>query len=192
VRLFQNIGDPELVETLKNGAVGVIPTDTVYGLVCDAADEQAVARLYSLKRGEHQPGIVIAADIYQLIGLGMKPRYLKAVEQFWPGPVSIIIPTAKLDYLREGIEGLAVRVPSDVMIHTLLTQTGPLLSTSANQPGGPIASTISEAQADFSEQVDFYVDGGDYSGRSPSTLIRIVDDVIEVLREGTEKVGEGR
>jgi L-threonylcarbamoyladenylate synthase len=81
-----------------------------------------------------------------------------------------------------------VRAPEELL--TLLDQTGPLLTSSANQPGEPTANTIAEAQTYFADTIDFYVDGGDLSDQKPSTLIRIVDDAIEVLREGGMQIDE--
>jgi L-threonylcarbamoyladenylate synthase len=171
------------------GAVGVLPTDTLYGIVARAADPVAVERLYRLKHREHKPGTVIAASIDQLIDLGLKARYLKAVTQFWPGPVSVIIPCGQeLEYLHAGLGGLAVRIPDDETVCQLLEQTGALLTSSANLSGEPTATTNAEAKKYFGETVDFYVDGGDLSNRAPSTLIRIVDDAIEVLRQGTVEI----
>lgn len=120
----------------KPGAVGILPTDTVYGLVARASDQSAVARLYRLKHREHKPGTIIAASIDQLVELGLKYRYLKAVEQFWPGAVSVIIPCGPdLDYLHQGLQGLAVRITAHDNLRELLQQTGALLTSSANQPG---------------------------------------------------------
>jgi tRNA threonylcarbamoyl adenosine modification protein (Sua5/YciO/YrdC/YwlC family) len=173
------------------GAVGVLPTDTVYGLVCRANDEMAVKRLYDLKSREGKPGTIIAASIGQLETLGLKRRYLKAVEQFWPGAVSVIIPCGpELEYLHEGVSSLAVRIPDDKNLHKLLEQTGPLLTSSANHPGEPVAMTVEAAKKYFGVSVDFYEDGGDLSGRQPSTIIRIVDDAIEIIREGAVKIKE--
>ncbi|HEX7368248.1 MAG TPA: Sua5/YciO/YrdC/YwlC family protein, partial [Candidatus Saccharimonadales bacterium] len=116
-------------------------------------------------------------------------RYLKAVEQFWPGAVSVIIPAGpELAYLHEGKNSLAVRVPEPEELQVFLEHTGPLLTSSANHPGEPTATTIEEARAYFGERVDFYVDGGDMSGRAPSTVVRIIDDAIEILREGAVKI----
>lgn len=172
------------------GAIGVIPTDTVYGLAAQAADREAVARLYKLKEREAKPGTLIAASIEQLEELGLKHRYLKAVEQFWPGAVSVIIPAADpaLAYLHQGKMSLAVRIPANPKLQKLLKQTGPLLTTSANPPGQPTATTIAQAKAYFGDKVDFYEDDGDLSDRQPSTVIRIIDDAIEVLRQGAVKV----
>jgi tRNA threonylcarbamoyl adenosine modification protein (Sua5/YciO/YrdC/YwlC family) len=174
------------------GAVGVIPTDTVYGVAARAADESAAARLYQLKKRDGKPGTLIAASIEQLEELGLKHRYLKAVEQFWPGAVSVVIPAAnpELAYLHRGKMTLAVRVPNDKKLRALLRQTGPLLTSSANHPGEPVAATITQAKDYFGGLVDFYIDGGDLSQREPSTIIRIIDDAIEVLRPGAVKIDD--
>lgn len=187
--VFQKLHDPALHGKLQQGAVGVLPTDTVYGVVCSAKSVAAVRRLYALKSREGKPGTIVAADIEQLVGLGFKHRYLKAVERFWPGAVSIIIPCGEeLAYLHQGLRSVAVRIPADPELHALLLQTGPLLTSSANHPGKPPANTIAEAEQYFGNQVDFYVDGGDLSGRPSSTIIRIVDDAIEIVRQGAAKI----
>jgi L-threonylcarbamoyladenylate synthase len=180
-----SLEEPELIKLIVGGAVGVLPTDTVYGLTCLAANRASVARLYKLKSRDQKPGTIIAADVQQLVELGLKRRYLSAVTQYWPSAISVIIPCGdELRFLHIGQNGLAVRIPEDKALSKLLSKTGPLLTTSANHPGEPTASTIMEAQQYFNGQVDFYVDGGDLSKRAPSTIIRIVDDAIEVIRSG--------
>ncbi len=191
VKIFQTTNDSEVVDLLNGGAVAVLPTDTVYGLVCRAADGQAVARLYGLKNREHKPGTVIAASIDQLVGLGIRHRYLTAVERFWSSAVSVVVPVGlELNYLDLGKGSLAVRVSANEALNKLLRQTGPLLTTSANLPGESPANTIAEAHQYFDKGVDFYIDGGDLGGRQPSTIIRMVDDAIEVLRTGSVKIDE--
>lgn len=172
-------------------SVGVIPTDTVYGLVAHASDKVAVKRLYDLKLREGKPGTIIAASVEQLVEIGLKARYLKAVAQFWPGAVSVIIPCGpELEYLHEGTNGLAVRIPADEDLRDFLKETGPLLTSSANHPGEPTASTVAEAKQYFTDKVDFYIDGGDLSDHKPSTIVRIVDDAIEVVRQGAVNITE--
>src|SRR5260221_10203659 len=105
------------------GSIGVIPTDTVYGVVARAADKLAAERLYHLKERERKPGPIIAANIDQLVELGIKRRYLAAVERFWPGPVSVVIPCGpELSYLHQGVMTLAVRIPADEKLRTLLAE----------------------------------------------------------------------
>lgn len=191
MQIFRSLHDPKLIKSVQNGAVGVLPTDTVYGLVCSAKDEKAVERLYSLKSREHKPGTVIAATVEQLAQLGLKARYLKAVEHFWPGAISVIIPSGpELSYLHQELFGLATRIPADDAICDLLLQTGPLLTSSANLPEEAPANTVEEAKAYFGTKVDFYVDGGDLSHHEASTVIAIRDDAIEVLRQGAVKIDE--
>lgn len=180
-----------VAKLLLEGKIGVIPTDTVYGLVCKASNSEAVARLYQLKSREHKPGTVIAANIQQLAELGIPLRYVRAAEQFWPNPISVIVAsTPELSYLDLGKMTLAVRVPKFPELIKLLNKTGPLLTSSANYPGDPEANNVGQAQKYFGDSVDFYADGGDLSGRTPSTLIRIIDDAVEILREGAVKVNE--
>ena len=180
----------EAVKKLQEtGSIAVIPTDTVYGVVARAADQQSVARLYQLKHRDHKPGTVIAANIEQLVELGIKRRYLTAVAQFWPGAVSVEIPH-DIAYLNQGTGRQAFRIPDDEQLLKLLEQTGPLQTSSANQPGEPPATTVQEAQNYFGDDVDLYIDGGDLSNREPSTIIRIVDDAIDVIRQGSVHIDQ--
>lgn len=178
----------KLAEHLKKqGEIAIIPTDTVYGVVARVTDPQAVARLYKLKHREGKPGTLVAASIDQLVDIGIKRDGLTATTGLWPGAVSIIIPCGdNLTYLHQGTYSLAVRIPDDPWLLNLLKQTGPLLTSSANQPGEPPATTVDEARAYFSDQVDWYEDGG-MVNREPSTVIRVVDDTIEIVRLGAVK-----
>lgn len=181
----------EAITTLNDGGVGVLPTDTVYGIVARAADQTAVSRLYALKDRERKPGTIIAANIEQLVDLGVPKRYLRAVEHLWPNSLSIVIPVHDdLAHLHQGVRSLAFRIPADQDFRQLLEQTGPLMSSSANHPGQPPANTLTEAIAYFGDRLDFYVDGGDLSGRQASTIIRVIDDAIEVIRPGALKIDE--
>jgi L-threonylcarbamoyladenylate synthase len=171
---FSDLSDPKLIELLEDGAVGVLPTDTVYGLVCSAANADSVQRLYGLKSRDHKPGTIIAANIDQLVSLGIKARYLKAVEQFWPGAVSVETPH-HIDYLNMSTGRQALRIPDVEPLRKLLE---------------PVATTVAEAEAYFGDKVDFYVDGGDLSDRPPSTIIKVIDDAIEIIREGAVKIDE--
>lgn len=173
------------VEILLDGGVGVLPTDTVYGLVAAATHKDAVIQLYRLKNREHKPGTVIAADVQQLVELGLEFEDLKVAEHLWPDSLSVIIPADEtLAYLHQGASSLAVRIPKDKKFRSMLKQSGPLLTSSANHPGEPPANSIQEAIAYFGESIDFYVDGGDLSGRKPSTVARIVKGTLEVIRPG--------
>lgn len=175
------------------GVVGVIPTDTVYGIVARAIDKEATDRLYALKQRANKPGTIIAASVDQLIELGIPRRYLVPVADFWPNPISVVVPSVPtLQYLDQGKMSLAVRVPDSEKLISLLKATGPLLTSSANITNQLPATTITEAVAYFGDSVDFYTEAGanDNTNQQASTIIRIVDDAIEILREGSLKINE--
>jgi len=189
--IFHSIEDPKLVALLKEGGVGVLPADTLYGIMCSAHNPKAVERLYQIKTRELKPGTLIAANVDQLVELGIPRRYLKPVEHYWPNPISVVVPTTPaLSYLDHGLMSLPVRIPKDEKLLALLEKTGPLQTTSANLPDEPPATDYSEALAYFGEMVDFYVDAGQMASFPPSTIIRVVDDAVEVLRQGAVKIDE--
>ena len=88
--LFSNSNDNNLIKEIAKGAVGVLPTDTVYGLVASARNPHAVAGLYKLKHRENKPGTVIAASCEQLIQLGVEQKYVDNAKAFWPNQISIM------------------------------------------------------------------------------------------------------
>lgn len=182
----------EITQLIRNGGVGVLATDTVYGLVCSALLPDAVSRLYAIKHRDQKPGTLVAASVEQLLELGIPRRYLKPVESYWPNPISVVIPVGSAVHpeIHLGKGSIAVRIPNNLDLISLLVKVGPLLTTSANQPGEPPAVTIEQAQDYFGSDTDFYVDAGDLSERLPSTVIRIIDDAIEVVREGAVKISE--
>lgn len=173
---------------LTSGAVGILPTDTIYGLVARAVDASAVQRLYSLKSREAKPGTIIAANVEQLFQLGADPTQLASVKQWWPGPVSAVIVMNGNSYLHQNVGDVAMRVVDNFKLRTLLEQTGPLATSSANLPGQPPAATIEEAYAYFGESVDFYLDGGTITNVLPSTIIRPSSNGVEILRQGSVRI----
>jgi L-threonylcarbamoyladenylate synthase len=184
------VDDDSVIALLLAGKVGVMPTDTVYGLVAGAANPEAAARLYALKKREHKPGTVVAASVEQLISLGVPEQYLRRVQHLWPNPLSVEIPLGgNLDYLHQETGRQGFRVVSDERLRNILEQTGPLVTSSANQPGEPGSSNVHEAFGYFGDALDFYIDGGDLSGRPPSTLIGIANDgTVTVYREGAIRI----
>lgn len=188
--MVSSLTDPQLVTLLTRSAVGILRTDTVYGVVAQAQDSQAVAKLYRAKSREGKPGTVIAANVQQLVALGLSAADLAQVSHLWPASVSVVLPApAQLEYLDQGKKSLAVRIPASASLRLLLEQTGPLLTSSANQPGQPEATTIKEAQHYFGDSVDFYVDGGPVINGQASTVVRLLPGgAFELLRQGSVAV----
>jgi L-threonylcarbamoyladenylate synthase len=170
----------EAIEQIHLGQVGVIPTDTLYGLVGTALVPETVTRIYELKkRDPEKPLIVLISAIEDLeqFGVVVSDALYQQLEHHWPGPVSIILPTIDetFSYLERGSGGIAFRVPNDGELLSLLKETGPLVAPSANPEGLPPATTIAEAKEYFGSDVMFYVDGGKKEGKA-SALISIDED----------------
>lgn len=191
MQFFTSHTDPNLITLINQGGIGVLPTDTVYGLVCSASHETAVTRLYNLKMRQRQPGTTIAASIDQLVAIGFEKETLERAKKLWPNPLSIEMSAKNIQpYLKVNELTMAVRIPRSTALLAMLAQTGPLMTTSANHPGKPGAENIDEARRYFGDNVDFYVDNGVLHGRPPSTIIRFVGNKVEVLRQGACKIDE--
>lgn len=189
MKIFNSLEDPGLIAMIKQGAVGVLPTDTVYGLVASSYIKASVERLNQLKKRENKPGTTIAATPGQLVELGLPAASINQVEHLWPNPVSVVIAHG-LGYIHQGWLDSPFRVVRPSPLADLLRETGPLTTSSANLTGQPPAKTIAEAQAYFGDKVDFYVDGGEISANLPSTVAGIKDGKIVVYREGAVKLNE--
>lgn len=188
MKVFETIQAREVKSTLRRGGVGVIPTDTIYGIVGSAFSRETVARIYRLRnRSRKKPMIILIGKMGDLVSFGIKlTREMRGkVNQFWPGKVSIILPCRGKDfeYLHRGTETLAFRLPEKRDLRALLRTTGPLVAPSANTEGKQPASTLTEAETYFGRRVDFYVDGGCVAS-APSTLIEFKGDKAVVLRRG--------
>ncbi len=189
-KVFKSINSPRLIKMINAGAIGVIPSDTVYGLVAKASKAKAVERMYSVKERVSQPGTIIGASIGQFEALGFPYAPLAAANRYWPASLSVVVNAADVeDYLKADRDSLPLRIPDSHQLLQLLERTGPLMTTSANHPSEPTATNIRQAMAYFGDRVDFYVDSGELGVRLPSTIIGFNDigDMI-VYREGAVKI----
>lgn len=177
----------QIIEIIREGGVGVLPTDTLYGLVGSALSPDAVDRIYDLKqRDPSKPLIVLIADIEELerFGIVISDMLLERLSGYWPGPNSVVLPTIddQFEYLDRGRGSIAFRLPAHDELRALLRMTGPLVAPSANVEGAQPAITIEMARAYFGSDASFYVDAGELKGKA-STLIEFDGDDIRILRD---------
>ena len=176
----------DIIEILKNGGIGIFPTDTLYGSVGSALNPSVVERIYKVrKRSDGKPFIVLIHEIKDLesFGILIQSEEVKTAQTYWPGPVSIILPcdNPQFEYLHRGTKSIAFRLPADIELHNFLKETGPLVAPSANTEGNPPALTIEEAKNYFEDEVDFYVDEGKKEAL-PSKILKIVGSSVTTLR----------
>lgn len=174
------------IQILKNGGVGVLATDTLYGVVGGALFPETVERIYHVrKRSLDKPFIVLIESVNDLEIFGLSPNSeeVKLALAYWHGKVSIILPcdNPKFEYLHRGTKMLAFRIPDKSELLKILKETGPLVAPSANTEGKLSATSINEAKNYFGDEVDFYNDSGCVNSE-PSTILKILGNKISVIR----------
>ena len=180
----------QAIALLKRGDVIVFPTETVYGLGADALNPAAVEKVFQLKgRNPDTPIPVVVADRAMLKGLVDKlpPIAEKLIEQFWPGPLTLVLQavpgTPKQLLNRTG--GVGVRISSQPIATELARELGrPLTATSANPSGQEAASTIEQAQKYFAREIEIFLDRGKLPSKTGSSVVEVIDGGIKIIRAG--------
>ncbi len=182
----------KIADILEKGGIGVMPTDTIYGLVGQALSKNTVDRIYKIrKRDSKKPVIILVGSMGQLKILGIKTgNYQKKfLAEIWPGKTSVVFkcPDKRFSYLHKGTKTLAVRLPKPVWLRQMLVRVGPLAAPSANIEGFSPSQTIAQAQRYFGKKIDFYLNGGALLSK-PSTLVSFSGKKAVLLRRGAGKI----
>jgi L-threonylcarbamoyladenylate synthase len=188
----ESLWEPALdaaTEAVRRGEAIILPTDTVYGIGCDAFDASAVAAMMAAKGRDRQappPVLVHSADAAASLASEFPPQAAALADAFWPGGLTLIVkarPTLTWD-LGETKGTVALRVPNHPVALALLARTGPLAVTSANLTGEPPATTAEEAEHALGGSVAIVLDGGPSPLGMASTIIDITAGSPRVLRFG--------
>lgn len=160
---------------IGRGELVVMPTDTVYGVAADAFNPAAVRRLVEAKgRTLQQPPPVLVPGIPTLDALAetVADEVRALVDEYWPGPLTVIVPArSTLEWdLGETRGTVALRMPDDRIALELLSETGPLATSSANATGRPPATNAAGALEMLGDAVEVYLDGGE-RGTVASTIV---------------------
>jgi L-threonylcarbamoyladenylate synthase len=186
---FTNTIDDQVIGLLRNGGVGLLPSDTIYGLSAVALNQDAVEKIHELKgRDGNKPLIVLIGEISQLNDLGLKSEHSELLNKHWPAPLSVEFDAKNAPvWLHRGGHFFAVRFPNDQNLRNLMKKIGPIVSTSANLQGQEPAKSVQDAKKYFKDKLDFYVDIGKVDGQA-STLAKIDNNELVVVREGAYKI----
>lgn len=170
----------DTIKRLRNGEVGIIPSDTIYG-ISSLVTEEAMERIYEIKERPQSKKLIVLSDKNSLESLGL--IIPDEILSLWPSPLTVILPT------KDG-DTLAVRVPDDKYLSSLLSETGPLFSTSVNISGKPSLETFEDIYPVFSEKVDFIVRKENIVKGESSTLLDATKKPCRIIRQGKYKVPE--
>lgn len=191
---IKEVNIKNLVQSLKNGQTIVYPTETCYGLGCDAVNNKAVEEIFNIKqRQQNKPVLILVSDIAMAKRYVEWPPVLEELSQkYWPGALTAVVKIKDGVVLPSGVVGsdksLAFRVTNHPFASLLCKKLqGPIVSTSANIAAHESPYDINSVLDMFessNHKPDIIIDSGVLPHRSPSTVVRVRNENIEILRQG--------
>lgn len=171
----------EVVKAIKNGKIVVCPTDTVYGLICDATNKKAVNKIFKIKkRPKNKPISVFVKDIKMAKRFAqIDKNQEKFMKKIWPGKVTLVLKSKKEN------KTIGIRIPNYKLILSLIDKNLPLAESSANISSKPASTKIKEVLKQFKNQKyqpDLVLDAGNLKKSRPSTVIDLTISPPKVLR----------
>jgi tRNA threonylcarbamoyl adenosine modification protein (Sua5/YciO/YrdC/YwlC family) len=177
------------VDALLEGKVIIYPTDTVYGLGCDVTNKQAVEKIYKIKeKSKFAPMSIICNSIKQASMYAYISNFaFRILKRCFPGPYTVIleatkeIPKLMLSRRKE----IGIRIPDSQVALALVENLGnAVLSTSVNMAENEFLVDLEEIKNKYNSKAEFFLDGGMLPEPIPSTVLKIVNEDIEIIREG--------
>ncbi len=178
-------------EIIKNGGIVVFPTETVYGIGTNGLDKEAVERLYKIKERPLNKPISLLVSDYEMIEKVVKDineLEYKIMKKFFPGPLTMILNKKDIvpDIVTSGGSTVGIRMPEEEITRKLIEYAGvPIAAPSANISGKASGIDLQEIVKEFGDKVDYYIDGGKSKIGIGSTIVKVENNSIKILREGS-------
>lgn len=177
---------------IRRGGTAVFPTDTLYGLGCNALDARAVGKVFDIKHRSYVKAVpLLVRDLSWARELAyISPEQERLMARLWPGKITFVLPRRPIvpAITCGGGQTVGIRAPDDAFIQALLRQVGyPLAGTSANLSGNESlqdARTIAEVFAKTMPQPDLIIDAGIIADSEPSTVVDLSGRIPRILRQG--------
>lgn len=179
----------QVAEILANGGIIAYPTDSYYGVGCDLFNKESIEKIYQLKRrSAHQPFSFICSDLKNISEYAQVTNYAyKTMKRLLPGPYTFILEGSRLvpKIMLTKRRTVGIRVPDHEICLAIVQELGhPIISTSATDAEtNTVLETPQEIKGKLGHALDLIIDGGSVNGK-PSSVISLIDDTPEVLREG--------
>lgn len=180
----------EAAMSIKEGNIVLFPTETVYGIGANALDEKAVNKIFEAKgRASDNPLIVHICNLEMLNSLVQEIGEIekKLINNFWPGPLTIIFNRKECipNNVTAGLETVGIRMPSNEIAKKLIKLSGlPIAAPSANVSGKPSGTKIEDIIDELDGKVDYILDSGMVDIGVESTVVRVIDNKVHILRPG--------
>lgn len=196
LKISSNKPEKELLklaaDVLRNDGIVVYPTETVYGIAANALSKKAILKVYEAKGRNFKKPLSIAFSSLEQSKeyIEFNPIAEKLAKKFLPGPLTMVL-LMKKNFPKEltfGSKYVGIRIPDNKIALDLIKRLGtPITATSANRANAGDSITAEEAEEQIGDKVDLILDGGRCKLKKPSTVIRVLDNEIEVIREGAIK-----
>lgn len=180
----------EIASLINNNKVIVFPTETVYGIGTNGLDRNAIEKLYKIKERRFSKPITLLVSSYEMIcsvANIISPLEKKIISNFFPGPITLILNKKKIvpNILTANTDTVGVRMPDNELILKLIEYCKvPIATSSANISGFPPSINVEDIYNCFKDKVDLYIDGGKSRIGVPSTVVKVENNDIKILREG--------
>lgn len=178
----------EVSKTIISGGVIVYPTETVYGIGACALDEQAILRVFQIKRRPRSMPIFLAVSSLEMLDkvAEISTNDREILERLMPGPVSVLVKRKDVvpNVLTAGSSLVGIRFPDQEVALRIIDAAGPITSTSANLTGSPSPGSVEEVSPEIAKRVEMVLDGGKCKYGQPSTLLDLTNRTI--IRPGAE------
>lgn len=179
----------QVVECLRQGGVIIYPTDTTYGLGCDIFNRKGIKKIIQIKqRDNRKPFSFICSDLAEVASYAQVSNFaFKIMKRQLPGPYTFVLDAAKVvpDAVSTKQKTVGVRIPDNAICQEIVKELGhPLVTTSANISGEETLQDPQLIDEHMGRLVDMVIDGGISLGEA-SSVINLVDDQIEILRQGS-------
>lgn len=178
-----------LVEVINNGNIAVVPTDTVYGIIGDATNIDVIHKVYEVKKRDYSKPLILmvsSIDMLEKYVLEINDIEKKLIDRYWPGKLTILFKKNNNidDLITSGSNLVGIRYPDNKELNELMDKLNkPLISTSCNISSKEVITSIDMLEEDISKHVSYVYDGGILSDTS-STIVRVNDGKIEIIRDG--------
>ena len=177
-----------VVKSIKNGGVVIFPTDTVYGIGCNPYDENAIERIYRIKKRDGKKPLPVLGYSRQILEeiVEFDEIAYRITDKFWPGQLTIILPLKddRLKKLSAGEDTLAVRVPNNKCTLSILKECKLVIGTSANISGKKSFTNPQNLESEIND-CDVFLNDGKIQSSGESTIIEINNENIKILRNGS-------
>ena len=178
-----------IIKELKKGNLVITPTDTVYGIMGDALNEEAIEKVYiAKKRIDRKPLLLLVSNIDMLYKYtsGLNDLEKELINKYMPGKLTMILKKNDLvsNNITNNSEYVGIRIPDNKELIEIINMLGnPVISTSANISSKEVITNTDKIEKELLEYISYVEDGGEILAKS-STIIKVKDNKIEFLREG--------